>query len=119
MAADQLEIKGLRIAAWIGVPADERARPQPLSIDLKLTPLAPLTGLGDALEGTIDYEVVATQVRELVLGQKRRLLETVAEDIATGLLASHALREVEVEVRKFVLPHCDYVSVHLSRTKSD
>ena len=40
-----------------------------------------------------------------------KLIETLAEETAAHLLAQFNLRKVEVEVRKFVLPDANYVSV--------
>jgi dihydroneopterin aldolase len=39
------------------------------------------------------------------------LIETLAEETAAHLLARFPLRKVAVEVRKFILPDVDYVSV--------
>jgi 7,8-dihydroneopterin aldolase/epimerase/oxygenase len=119
MPADSLHIEGLRVAAWIGVPAEERAQPQALSVTLDLVPLRPLSGLHDDLERTIDYQAVAAQVRGVAASQKRRLIETLADDIADALLASHPLNHVRVEIRKFILPHCDHVAVVLHKARDD
>jgi FolB domain-containing protein len=119
MPADCLHIEGLRVAAWIGVPVEERAQPQSLTVTLDLVPSRPLSGLHDDIERAIDYEAVAVQVRGIALSQKRRLLETLAEEIADALLSNHPLDRVEVEIRKFVLPHCDHVAVRLHKTRGD
>jgi dihydroneopterin aldolase len=117
MANDRLRLEGLRIAAWIGVPSQERAQPQPLRVSVDLEPQRPFSGLGDDFQRTIDYESVAARVREVAAREKRRLIETLAEDIATELLAAYPLASVTVEVQKFILPHCDHVSVRLHKAK--
>jgi dihydroneopterin aldolase len=45
------------------------------------------------------------------------LIETLAEETAAHLLAQFSLRKVEVEVRKFVLPDANYVSVTAVRER--
>ena len=119
MLADTIHLSGLKVPAWIGVPAEERAHPQSLVISLELTPTRGLSGLGDDLSQTIDYVAVAERVRAVALAQKRRLLETLAEETAEALLSEHPIRRVTVEVRKFILPHCDHVAVRVTRGQAD
>lgn len=54
------------------------------------------------LEGTIDYAQVYATVRDIVTkGKRRRLVESVAEDVARGILGTfEKAREVEVGVMK-------------------
>lgn len=118
MPTDTITLSGLKVTSWIGVPAEERDHPQSLEITVDLTPARGLAGLGDRIEHTIDYAVVARQIQEVAVNQKRRLIETLAEEIADVLLASHALHHVAVEVRKFILPHCGHVSVRLSKERA-
>ena len=42
---------------------------------------------------------------------RRKLQRELAEEMAAHLLAQFDLRKVELEVRKFVLPDANYVSV--------
>lgn len=118
MPTDSITLSGLRITSWIGVPAEERAHPQALEATVIMTPVRGLAGLGDLIEHTIDYAVVARQVQEVAVAQKRRLIETLAEEIADVLLAAHPLHHVTVEVRKFILPHCGHVAVRLSKERA-
>jgi len=117
MPTDTITLSGLRVTSWVGVPTEERAHPQSLEITVVLTPIRGLAGLGDLVEHTTDYAVVARQIQEIATAQKRRLIETLAEDIADTLLAAHPLRHIEVEVRKFILPHCHHVAVRLSKER--
>ena len=117
MSDDSILLSGLKVAAWIGVPAEERAEPQVLSISVEMVPARALPDLGDSLEHTVDYALVAAEVRRLAASQKRRLLETLAEDLAVALLERFPLRRVSVEVRKFVLPHCEFVAVKITRSR--
>jgi dihydroneopterin aldolase len=118
MPTDSITLSGLKITSWIGVPADERAHPQSLEVTVDMTPVRGLAGLGDLIEHTIDYATVARQIQEVAVAQKRRLIETLAEEIADVLLAAHPLSRVAVEVRKFILPHCGHVAVRISKGRA-
>jgi dihydroneopterin aldolase len=115
---DHLHLHGLSVVTHIGVPAEERRVPQRLKLNLTLWPQAPLTGLGDDFSRTIDYAAVANQVRELAAARPRQLIETLAEETADALLRSFPLRQVRVEVEKFILPDTDHVRVCLTKTAS-
>jgi dihydroneopterin aldolase len=119
MPTDSITLAGLKITSWVGVPSDERAHPQALEVSVEMVPVRGLCGLGDLIEHTIDYAVVARQVQEVAVAQKRRLIETLAEEIAEVLLAAHPLRTVTIEVRKFILPHCDHVAVRISKGRAE
>ena len=113
---DQIHLQGLSISTHIGVPEEERALPQRLSLNLTLWPKQPLTGLSDNVAGTIDYGVVAIHVRKLAAERPRQLIETLAEEILTSLFQHFPLQQVRVEVRKFILPDTESVSVCITRT---
>ena len=118
MPPDSITLSGLKIASCIGVPDEERAHPQSLEVSLSLIPQHGLHGLGDHIENTVDYATVARQIQELALARPRRLIESLAEEIADLLLSTHPLQAVTVEVRKFILPHCGHVAVRLSKERA-
>jgi dihydroneopterin aldolase len=112
---DSIFISQLEVLARIGVPAAERGASQRLTLSLRLIPARGLAGLNDDLANTIDYAAVCAAVRGEAGGAQRRLIETLAGDIATSLLSRFPLKAVEVEVRKYVLPNVEYVAVRLRR----
>jgi dihydroneopterin aldolase len=75
-----------------------------------------LLGLADDFSRTIDYAAVAVQVRDLAGARPRLLIETLAEDTADALLLHFPLRQVRVEVEKFILPDTDHVRVCLTKS---
>ncbi len=115
--ADSIIIRGLRAPTWIGVPTEERAVPQSVEFDLELVPESPLKELGDDLAGTVDYFQVCQLVRAVALEKKRRLIETLAEEVAAAVLERHLVARVTVEVRKFIIPDCQSVAVRLTRSR--
>ncbi len=106
---DQIHIEQLAVQAHIGVPPDERSRPQRLVLNVTLWPRA--VEPRDELVATINYSEVARLVREFVSRHRYKLIETLAEKIAAELVAQFAVGKVVVEVRKFVLADAEYVSV--------
>lgn len=107
-------IAGLRLPTRIGVPEEERLLPQCVEAHIRMTPAGSLAGLSDDISRTIDYHSVAQRVRALAASGERRLLETLAEDIAVLLLDGFPLRTVTVEIRKFILADTDHVAVSVT-----
>ena len=115
---DIIRIDGLRLETRIGVPEDERRTPQTVEVFLSIHPSSiSLCGLSDDLEHTIDYFEVSRRVIELASRGERRLIETLAENIAELVLKHFPARAVTVEVRKFILPETNFVSVFLSKCR--
>ena len=112
---DLIHIEALEVRSCIGVPEEERAAPQRLTVTLTLEPNADFRALGDRIEATVDYAAVCEAVKALAAERPRQLVETLAEEIAGALLGRFAIRRVEVEVRKFILPETDYVAIRIDR----
>ena len=117
---DEIHVASLELRVHIGVTERERAEPQRLTVSLTMRLRDGFRALDDRIEGTINYSAVCAVVRELAAhGEPRHLLETLAEDIAAAILTGFpACAEVDVELRKYVLPDTDYVAVRLTRRQS-
>lgn len=114
--SDELQVVGLEVAARVGVPEAERAAPQRLEIDIALE--GDLRGLGDDLGRTTDYSAVAAWVTEECASREFRLIESLAEHLAAGILRGFPrVAAVRIAVRKFVLPQAKHVGVSLRREK--
>ncbi|MDQ6765662.1 MAG: dihydroneopterin aldolase [Verrucomicrobiota bacterium] len=114
---DSIHIHELELSVCIGVPENERANPQRLTGSITLWPDNQFGQLHDELERTIDYADVCRSVKALVAARTDKLLETLAEAIAGHLLANFAVRRVQVELRKFILPDVNYVAVSITRSR--
>ncbi len=112
---DLIHIQELELSAHIGVPEGEREQAQRLTVNLTLEPLTDFQNLRDSIENTVDYYILSRAVQELARAHPRKLIETLATEIAGRLLERFALRSVEVELRKYILPDSDYVSVRVRR----
>jgi dihydroneopterin aldolase len=114
--SDRIIIKSLEAFARIGVPDEERSRPQRLEMDLLLE--TDFRGIGDEVSRTTDYAVVADWVNAECARSECRLIETLAENLAGGvLLAFPLVQAVDLEIRKFILPHTRHVAVRLRRER--
>lgn len=114
---DRILIDGLELSSQIGVPDEERAAPQRLTVNLVLEPIRDFVALEERIENTVDYFAVAEFVKVLGAARPRKLIETLAEDIASELLARFPLEAVEVELRKYILRDTQHVAVAIRRER--
>lgn len=116
-APDRIEIRKLEVSARVGVPEEERADPQRLLVSLSLVPETPFADGDDELTRTVDYYQVARRVQEIVAERPRKLIETLAAEIADAILSEFASREVAVTIEKFILPETECVAVRTTRRR--
>ena len=114
-APDTIEIRRLRVSTHIGVPDDERATEQNLLVTLRMTPRRNFDGLADEISRTINYYEVSLEIEALAAAKPRRLIETLATDIAGHLLGNHPLCHVAITIEKHILPNTECVAVHIER----
>ena len=115
MTDDRIHIEQLEIYANVGVPDVESATKQRLLVDLTLAPRNEFRQLHDSLEQTVDYAAVCETVKEIVADRSFKLIETLADEVASLVRGRFAVGRVDVEVRKFILPDTAYVAVRTSR----
>lgn len=117
-AGDAIRIEQLEVFAHIGVPDDERSRPQRLTISITFCPTRSGRELGDDIGRTVNYAAVCTETKKFVHNRSDRLIETLADALASHLLEAFEIRRITVELRKFILPDVDFVSVTVTRDRS-
>jgi len=84
---DEVFLEAVRFYGYHGVNPEERVQGQRFVVDVQLeTDLRP-AGASDDLAQTINYSSVYQRVKAIVEGESRDLIEAVAEEIATTLLA--------------------------------
>jgi 7,8-dihydroneopterin aldolase/epimerase/oxygenase len=112
----KIRLVDLEVFYCVGVPDVERAQPQRLLLTVEMQLDTTRAAAGDDIGATIDYFAVAQKL--LAFGKDRtwRLIETLASDIATLILAEFRPENVTVEVKKFVIPQARFVSVSLTKT---
>jgi len=117
MSEGRVIIRGLEVSTRIGVPDGERAVEQKLLVDLEMTPALAFAAMDDGIDATIDYHAVALEVTRLAARGERRLVETLADEIASLVLEQHGASAVDVTLRKFILPQTEWVGVRLRRDR--
>lgn len=115
---DTIIIKGLEVPLHIGVPDEERANPQILKLHLELVPSNGFSGLNDNIEKAVNYYEVSLLVKELAAERPRKLIETLAEEVADMILAKFAVEELVLEIEKFILPDTDFVGLRMQRSQA-
>ncbi len=110
-----IHIRGLEIETRIGVPDEERATAQCLKVDIEMTPTDRFESMGDEVQRTIDYHRVCLEVRRLAGLGERRLVETLAAEIAELVIRDFGALRVRVRLRKFILPGTEWVGVECVR----
>ncbi|MEL6361982.1 MAG: dihydroneopterin aldolase [Pseudomonadota bacterium] len=93
-------VRELTIPAFIGAYDHEFDHKQPVVIDLDLEVVEPATPAADKLENVVCYNRMCTGIREIVDEGHIKLVETLAERIATFALAHPMVNAVRVRVQK-------------------
>ena len=121
---DRIVLTNMRFEGTHGVLEEEHLAPQPFEVDVELhLDLAP-AGQTDDLSKTADYRQAFEICRDTIEGPSCRLIETLTEKIAAGLLAAYeqvAVSEVVVRIRKpaVMLPgDLDSAAVEITRRPS-
>jgi dihydroneopterin aldolase len=115
---DRIHIEQLMLAGRVGVPEKERAAVQRLTANITLWPLQQPEELHDDIAKTVNYSKVCEETKKFVLGRSDKLIETLADRLASHLLELFPIQKIEIELRKFVLPDADYVSVIVTRSRT-
>ncbi len=113
---DEIHIEQLEVFTRVGVPEEERANPQRLTVSISFWPCQQTSDLADHIERTVNYSTVAEETKNFLRDQSVSLVETLAERLATHLLKTFPIQKVTIELRKFALHDAKYVSVTLTRT---
>ncbi len=112
---DEIHIQELEVHARLGVPVEERAQPQRLTVSLSFATREGFRGLEDELARTVDYAAVCVEIQRFAQHRTVKLIETLADELAAHLLATFPIARLRLEIRKFILPNTRYVAVSVVR----
>jgi 7,8-dihydroneopterin aldolase/epimerase/oxygenase len=114
--SDLIRVIDLEVHAHIGVPEEERREPQRLlvSFELGVDSFAHAAST-DNMAWTVNYADVVQRIKQITARRSRKLLETLAEEIATDLLKAFPIKKITLEIKKFVFHDAQYVSVKIER----
>ncbi len=117
---DEIRIQGLRFMACHGALAWEAHEAQPFRVDLRVGARLDAAARSDRLKDTLDYGRLYELVAQVILGPRRRLLESLAGAIAERILEDPHAAWVEVVVHKPLAPipgQPDDVAVAVRRSR--
>jgi dihydroneopterin aldolase len=117
LSEEWIEIADLQVQSKIGVPDEERLTFQGLLVSLRFQIRRGFEELKDQFVTTVDYAAVAVETQRIAQHGESQLLETLASEIANGLMKRFPIRRLEVELKKFILPDVRYVSAKTTRRR--
>lgn len=97
---DTITLRGLRARGNHGVLEHERRNGQDFVVDVTVWVDLRAPGASDALEDTVDYATLASEVVDIVAGPPMNLLESLASKIADKVLSHASVVETEISVHK-------------------
>ncbi|EAC7844169.1 dihydroneopterin aldolase [Listeria monocytogenes] len=120
---DKIYLNELVFYGYHGVLAEETKLGQTFRVSLILGLSTKKAGISDSVDDTVSYAEVYETVKEIVEGTPFKLIEALAEKIATEVLTGYPLlKEVTVKLIKPNPPipgHYDSVAVEIERKRSD
>ncbi len=115
---DIIEINDLEVRFRVGVPDEERSIPQKLLITIRLHLNFSAAAAEDDLDQTIDYYRLTRELIEWGHQREWKLIETLASQIADWVLTNFKPTQVEVQIKKFILPYTKFVGVSVQKENS-
>lgn len=96
----KVSVENLRVNAFIGTLEYEKHHRQELRLNVEFEYDSARAAAGDDLSASVDYSAVEKRTVEIAENSRRQLLETLAADIAAGILAFKGVRYVKVTIAK-------------------
>jgi FolB domain-containing protein len=113
----KISIVDFEVFYHVGVPDEERAKPQRLLLTAGMDYDFSAAVKTDGLASTIDYFAISQRLLKFGKGRRWKLIEKLAADIADMILSEFKPESVTVEVKKFPIPQARHVSVTVTRIR--
>ena len=114
--SDLIRVVDQELWTRIGVTDEERAQLQRLLISLDMyVPDIQDAASTDDIFHAVDYFAVVEAVLKFAGINRRKLIETFAEDLASELLGTYPIERIRIVLKKFILPKAAYVSIEIER----
>lgn len=101
---DWLYVRDIRLLASIGAYAHEKKKKRSIGLELDMMVDAQKSAQTDRLVDTVDYAKVYRWVQQVVRRRHYILIETLANELAEGLLRAFVLSYVRVRLTKYDVP---------------
>ena len=100
MESDRIHLEGMVFYGFHGVSPAEQEVGQRFVVDLEARRDLRAAGLSDDLRDTVSYSHLYREVKQIVEGSSRKLLESLAEAIAKRILDEFDVESVRIMVKK-------------------
>ena len=114
---DRIFIKNLTLLSRIGLTKRERQRKQKVIVDLEIFVDLRDAGRTDDMGRTINYKKILEQAKKIASVREYKLLERLAEDIASNLLETFPADRVEVTLKKAKYSTAPIIGIGISRNR--
>ena len=117
---DRILLQGLTFFGRHGCHAAENELGQKFIVDITLECDLRAAGTSDALDDTLNYIAIYEAAKSIVEGEPAKLLEHIAERIATASLEHQIVQSVTVRIRKphIALPVAlEFLGVEITRQR--
>ena len=115
---DQIVIKDIEVYTKIGCTASERMSLQKVCFDLALTVDGSKAALSKELKDSVCYLTLTNSAREFIASREWVLVEELSYSLAKQCLEKFMLiEEIEVTLRKFVVPATSYISFRTNKKR--
>ena len=106
-----LSLVDLKLSCRVGVPDRERAHPQKLlcTVTVPVPNLKKATDTDD-IHQTLNYFDLSQLLRKTAQAKERKLIETLAHDLAEATFTHFPIPWVDLELKKFILPETRHIS---------
>jgi len=106
-----LSIVELELTCRLGVPAEERAQPQKILCTAVFpVPDFKKAAQNDSLEHTVNYYDLCQLLQKTAKQKERKLIETLAADLAHSAFVVFPIPWIDLELKKFILPETRHIS---------
>ena len=113
-----LSLVDLELLCHIGVPKEERAQPQKLLCTVTVpVPNLKKAAQTDNIQHTLNYFNLSQLLRKTAQAKERKLIETLASDLAAATFQHFPLEWIEIEIKKFIIPETRHISFRARFTR--
>ena len=119
---DRIRLVNMTFYGYHGLSAAEKETGRRFEVDCELAGDLAEAGKTDRLNNTIDYATAYDLIADVVQNRSFSLLEGLAANLASEVLAAFPVIEVTIRVRKLMPPingYIDHIEVEVTRRQSD
>ena len=113
-----LSLVDLKLLCRVGVPHQERAKPQKLLCTVTVpVPDLKKAAQTDNIQHTLNYFNLSQLLRKTAQAKERKLIETLASDLAAATFQHFPPPWIEIEIKKFIIPETRHISLQAKFTR--